>query len=202
VRTFCSTISTGDAPSASWRSRLITSWTSFGDKPMEGSSISSTRGRKRRARPTSSCFCSPPDIVEAWLSMRSRMRGKRASTSSMRPGSSPARQRDAAELEVVTNGKRAEQIAALRHEGEPAREKCALAHAVHDLALEANFAGTRRQQAEQRFKHGRLARAIGADQERDLALACVERRLVEDREARRVAGDDLVELDGLFGRRP
>ena len=38
---------------------------------MDGSSISSTLGRSNKARPTSSCFCSPPDNDDAALCSRS-----------------------------------------------------------------------------------------------------------------------------------
>src|SRR4030095_9034502 len=54
------------------------------------------------------------------------------------------------------------------------------------------------QQAEQLLEDRRLAGAVRPDQQRDLALARVERRLVEDGEARRIPGNDLVELDDFF----
>ena len=82
--TFCSTISTVVPWSASLRKSLNTSCTTKGDRPMLGSSINKTLGRKSSARPTSSCFCSPPDRLEARLFMRSLTRGKNASTSGMR----------------------------------------------------------------------------------------------------------------------
>ena len=82
--TFCSTISTVVPWSASLRSSLNTSCTTMGDRPMEGSSISNTRGRSSRARPISSCFCSPPESEEAMECSRSLTRGKNSSTSGIR----------------------------------------------------------------------------------------------------------------------
>ncbi len=117
----------------------------------------------------------------------------------MRARELAARQGDAAELEVVPHRQRAEQVAALRHEGDALGEQRARRLAVDALALEADFAGARDEHAEQRLQHRRLAGAVGADQQRDLAPARVERRLVQDREARRIPGDDLVELDDLVG---
>ena len=49
------------------------------------------------------------------------------------------------------------------------------------------------------FSTRRLAGAVRADQQRDLAGARIERRLVQDREARRVAGDDVLEFDDRPG---
>jgi hypothetical protein len=58
--------------SASLRSSLNTSCTTMGDRPIEGSSISSTLGRSSSARPISSCFCSPPESDEPLCSAPSR----------------------------------------------------------------------------------------------------------------------------------
>jgi hypothetical protein len=42
-------------------------WTSAGDNPIDGSSISSRRGRDIRARPIATICCSPPDSVPGEL---------------------------------------------------------------------------------------------------------------------------------------
>ena len=67
------------------------------------------------------------------------------------------------------------------------------------FATPADFACARNQHAEQRLEHGRLTRSIGANQQGDFTLARVQRELVEDREARRVAGDDAFEFDDILG---
>ena len=109
-----------------------------------------------------------------------------------------ARQRDAAELQVVPHGQRPEQVAALRHERDAIGEEIARRLPVDALAFEAHLARPRDQHAEQRLQHRRLAGAVGSDQQRDLALPRIQRRLVQDREARRVPGNDLLEFDDLF----
>src|SRR6185312_14411766 len=110
-----------------------------------------------------------------------------------------AGQRDAAELEVVTDRQRAEQVSSLRHEGDAFGKELALRFAVDPLAFEADLAAARHKHAEKRLQHRRLARAVRPDQQRDLRLARIERQLVQDRNARRVAGDDAIEFDDGFG---
>src|SRR4030095_14373943 len=70
--------------------------------------------------------------------------------------------------------------------------------AIDALAFEANLPRSRNEHSKQGLEHGRLAGAVRPDEKRYLALARVERRLVEYGQARRVAGDDLVELDHSF----
>ena len=83
--TFCATINSLQPWMARLRSSANTSATTRGLCPMLGSSISSTLARSSSsARPTASCFCSPPDKGGAALCSRSLRRGKRASTSGMR----------------------------------------------------------------------------------------------------------------------
>ena len=57
--------------------------TMIGDRPIDGSSSSSTFGRAISARPIASICCSPPDIVPASWSRRSFRRGKMEKTLSM-----------------------------------------------------------------------------------------------------------------------
>ena len=57
--------------------------TMIGDRPIDGSSSSSTFGRAISARPIASICCSPPLIVPASWSRRSFRRGKMANTLSM-----------------------------------------------------------------------------------------------------------------------
>ena len=52
------------------------SFTSSGDRPMEGSSISTILGFVIRARPVASICCSPPERVPASCRLRSFSRGK------------------------------------------------------------------------------------------------------------------------------
>jgi hypothetical protein len=107
----------------------------------------------------------------------------------------PARQRNSSELEIVADRERAEEVAALRHEGDAVREELARRPAVDAFSFEPDLARARHEDSEQRLQHRRLARAVRSDQQRDLALPRIERRLVQYREARRIPGDDLVEFD-------
>ena len=110
-----------------------------------------------------------------------------------------ARQRDPAELFVVPHRQRPEEIAPLRHERNAVGEKLARRLAVDTLALESEFARTWNEHAEQRLQHRRFAGAVWTDQQRDLGAAGIERGPAQDREARRVASHDVVELDDLVG---
>src|SRR5438094_7756325 len=94
---------------------------------------------------------------------------------------------------------RAEQIAPLRHERDPLAQQFALRLAVDALALEPDLARTRNEHAEQSLQYRGLAGAIRTDQQRDLALARVERELVQDRQAGRISRDDFLEFDDLLG---
>ena len=94
----------------------------------------------------------------------------------------------------MSHRQRAEEVSPLRHEGDPFREQFSLRLAVDALALEADLARTRNEHPEQRLQHGRLSGAVRTDEQRNLRLARVEGQLVEDRQARRIARDDLVEF--------
>src|SRR5262249_49492419 len=107
----------------------------------------------------------------------------------------PARERDAAELEVVQHRERAEQVASLRHECHAEREHLARRGACDVAPVEPDGTRARREQPEERLERGRLAGAVGADEKRDLAVARLEAELVQDGERRRVAGDDLAQLN-------
>src|SRR5439155_21929630 len=119
---------------------------------------------------------------------------------------------DAAQLEIVRDRQRREQMAPRRHEGYPLAQQFALRFAVDALALETDLARTRNEHAEQRLQHRRLAGAVRTDQQSDLALARVEREIVQDRKAGRIPGDDFLEFNDLLvhdmllrlspGRRP
>ena len=60
------------------------SFTNSGDRPSDGSSISSSFGSPIRPRPIDTIACSPPDSVPASWARRSCRRGNRSNTSSRR----------------------------------------------------------------------------------------------------------------------
>jgi hypothetical protein len=108
-------------------------------------------------------------------------------------------QRDAAQLEVFDHAQLAEQVAALRHEGDGVLREQLLGGRSRDvLTLQQHAAVAHLQEAEKGFQHRALARAVGAEQQRDLAVSGLEAQVVEDHEIA-VAGDDVLELDGDFG---
>ena len=74
--TFCSTRSTVMPRSLMLRMMLKFSFTSRGDRPSEGSSISSSFGAHISPRPIDTIACSPPDMVPASCVRRSASRGK------------------------------------------------------------------------------------------------------------------------------
>jgi len=67
------------------------SFTSSGDRPIDGSSISMSFGSSSRPRAISSSFCSPPDSVEACAPALRRSMGKRSISDSMRPATFASR---------------------------------------------------------------------------------------------------------------
>src|SRR3990172_1775983 len=79
---FCSTMKTvTPVRLISWISSKFRS-TSWGESPIDGSSMRRSRGRAMRARAIASICCSPPDSVPARCPRRSPRRGKRARTRS------------------------------------------------------------------------------------------------------------------------
>src|SRR6266567_4687201 len=66
------------------RMMLKFSLTKSGDKPSEGSSISSSFGARIRPRPIETIACSPPDMVPASCIRRSARRGNKRKISAMR----------------------------------------------------------------------------------------------------------------------
>ena len=76
-----------------------------GESPSDGSSSSSSRGRDISARPIASICCSPPDIVPAFCSSRSRSRGNVASTRSVSARDSRRRRRtgEGSQLEILAD---------------------------------------------------------------------------------------------------
>ena len=58
------------------RMMLKFSFTNSGDRPSDGSSISSSFGARIRPRPIDTIACSPPDMVPASCVRRSASRGK------------------------------------------------------------------------------------------------------------------------------
>jgi hypothetical protein len=97
----------------------------------------------------------------------------------------------------VAHRQRPEQIPALGNERDALGEQFALRLAVDAFAFEAHLPGAGHKHAEQSLEDGRLAGAVGSDQQRDLAAARVQRGLVQNGEARRIPGDDTVEFDDL-----
>jgi hypothetical protein len=83
-------------------------------------------------------------------------------------------QGDAAELEVLVHAELAEQVAALRHEGDAARQQLFLRGAADVGTIEQDAALARPEQAEQGLQHGGLAGPVGPDQQRDRAAPGLE----------------------------
>ncbi len=82
ILAFCSTSSTVMPCSCNLRMMEKISLTSFGDRPMDGSSISTVFGWLISARPIANICCSPPDNVPAFCVRRSFRRGNMSKTMS------------------------------------------------------------------------------------------------------------------------
>ena len=111
--------------------------TSSGDRPIEGSSISISFGSSSSARAISSCFCSPPESVDACAPPCGAAPGNGpARPRSVRRRSMPCRRDHAAELEIVAHRQFGKDVAALRHVADAAH-RAARAGEVGDVrALE------------------------------------------------------------------
>ena len=91
------------------------------------------------------------------------------------PPQAPALGAARAQLEVLEHGHRGEELAALRHVGDPARHDGRGRQPADPPALELDGAAAQREEAADRAERRRLARAVRADQRDDLALADLER---------------------------
>ena len=89
---------------------------------------------------------------------------------------------EAAEPQVVHDGERVPQLPALGHPGHAEHVDLVRLQAQEvDLAIEADLAGARAQQAEQRLDDGRLAGAVGAQDDAQLARQDLQRDAVDGR---------------------
>src|SRR5206468_2600955 len=93
--------------------------------------------------------------------------------------SRPRPRQEGAELEVLADGKRAEQTPPLGDHGEPARRDLVRRPPVDDLAAEPDHAGADRQEARERAQERGLARAVGPHQRDELAGADLERETAQ-----------------------
>src|SRR5579863_761357 len=91
-----------------------------GERPIDGSSIITSLGSSSRPRAISSCFCSPPDRVEAcWLAFL-------RSFDPLRAVAQVRRRSDKAKLDIVAHRKLGEDVAPLRDIAEAGGDKPAL----------------------------------------------------------------------------
>ena len=89
---------------------------------------------------------------------------------------------EAAEPQVVHDGERVPQLPALGHPGDAEHVNLVRLQAQEvDLAIEPHLAGARAQEAEQRLDNGGLARAIGAQDDAQLARHNLQRNAVDCR---------------------
>ena len=163
---FCST-STIDCPSAlSWAMVRPTSATSCGARPSDGSSISSTRGLPISARPIASICCSPPDSEPASWACRSYSRGNSRNTRSIvQSGPPPFACADLRrDHQILAHGQRAEHAPALRHETDALARDDVGREAGDRLAVQADRAAARLEEAHDRRHAGGLAGAVAAEQ--------------------------------------
>src|SRR3989442_3267512 len=108
-----------------------------------------------------------------------------------RVGATRAIRRAAAELEVVAHGHRREELTALRHVSDAARDDLRRPETVEPRAVELDAPGAHRQEPADRPQGRRLAGAVPADQRDRLTLPHLERDL-RDRGQVTVAGLDTV----------
>src|SRR5438552_7626727 len=107
--------------------------------------------------------------------------------------SRPRPRQEGAELEVLADGKRAEQTPPLGDHGEPARRDLVRRPPVDDLAAEPDHAGADRQEARERPQERGLARAVGPHQRDELAGADLERETAQHLEIA-VAGVNVADF--------
>jgi hypothetical protein len=104
-------------------------------------------------------------------------------------------QRDATQFQVLEYAELAKQVAALRHKSNAMRDQQVFGLCARDvLPVQADLALAHFQHAKQRFQHRALARAIGAQQQGDVATFGFHAQVVEDHEVA-IAGHHVVKLD-------
>src|SRR3972149_6995688 len=183
--------------------------TTTGASPRLGSSSIRRRGFAMSPRPMAHICCSPPDSVPATCLSRSESRGTGSETPATLP--SPRRRapplplplrepreeienprealapppagpaRPGAQLEVLSHRHGGEELAALRHVRDTAGDDSRRIHAVEALARELDAPAAERQQAGDGPERRRLPRPVAADERHRLALAHLERGLVDGR---------------------
>src|SRR5690606_11847214 len=93
------------------------------------------------------------------------------------------------------DAQRGEHVVGLRHEPDAALHELVGLEPDDALAVDGDLAGSHVHETEDRLQQRRLARAVGADDADQLALAGDEVRAVEDVHAGQVAGVHVGELD-------
>ena len=146
-----------------------------GASPIDGSSSSRSRGRDIIARPIASICCSPPDkragrLAAAFLQAREQ----REDALDVRLDRRAIGACVGAHREVFLDRQRAEHAAALGHHREAAADELERRVAGDVVAVVADRARLDRQQPADALQRRRLARAVGADQADELAVADVE----------------------------
>ena len=140
-RAFCSTITIA-IPSALISTSLSkTRSIACGESPADGSSRSSSRGRVTSARASATSFRWPPESVPARCRGRSARIGNSSRTRCDRGVPLCPREHERADVQVLGDGQRREDVLDLRHEVEPASGESVGAQAGDVLAVEAHRAG-------------------------------------------------------------
>ena len=173
---WCSTSSSVSSKSSRrLRIRSPSSSTSSWLSPPAGSSRSSRRGPAASARASSTRFRVP------YESSRRRAGGRaaRGRRSRAARGRSRPRRACAADEHVLEHGHRAEQLDVLERARDPAPDDPVRRRAQQALAVEDDLALVRLVQPRDQVEERRLAGAVRADQADDLALADVERDVVD-----------------------
>ena len=168
---FCSTSRTPTPVSRIWASAWNSSWVSIGDRPSDGSSRSSTSGADIMARPMATICCSPPLMVRTVCVIRSLRRGKRSRTMSrLRASSARARWGWAPSSRFSRTVSSAKMPRPSGTSATPASTIWCGCEVGQRAAAEGDRAARQvRHDAGDDLEQGRLAGAVGAEDDDDLA---------------------------------
>src|SRR5882724_556277 len=145
------------------RMMLKFSLTKSGDKPSEGSSISSSFGARIRPRPIETIACSPPDMVPASCIRRSARRGNKRKISAMRSWVT-ASEGSGAEPQILLDRELGKHFAAFRDTGHARGDDLVRRQRGDVLAIKCDTACARWRQAQDRADQCGLAGAVRAEQ--------------------------------------
>ncbi len=199
-RAFCSTITIDDPERRGSRASFSkTRSIAIGERPADGSSRRSSRGRATSARASATSFRWPPESEPARWRLRSASSGNTSSTRAISARRSARGSTSAPTCRFSAMRQAREDVLHLRDEVHAAPREQVGTLSRHVDALEADRAAARAHESVDGLEQGRLPRAVRPDDRDDLLCVGVEVDAAQD-ERVVVAGLEPVHLEERRGQ--